>query len=201
MASFLWWYRRTTGSLGGDLDIQVCHYSWVPAHCWSLSYPRLAESASSLSWLARTAGPYWERSTMCRRACICRPPCDSIQNFSFLLKIACSPYNSHNNWRIKQSPSTVPQTDGLRHCCHHLSAVQPSAQFLTFCLPWTRALFAMLGLQLIHDKDAWGWILEVFFSISRVFSFAMSANSVLNLLWHIAQCKERINWCLFVAGR
>jgi hypothetical protein len=38
--------------------------------------------------------------------------------------------------------TTVPWRDRLRHCCHHLSASQPSARCLTPWLWWTRALFA-----------------------------------------------------------
>jgi hypothetical protein len=39
----------------------------------------------------------------------------------------------------------VPQRYCLRHCYHHLSAMQPLAQCLTSWLHWTRALFAILG--------------------------------------------------------
>jgi len=39
----------------------------------------------------------------------------------------------------------VPRRDRLWHCCHHLSAMQPSARCLTPWLRWTRALFAVLG--------------------------------------------------------
>jgi hypothetical protein len=39
----------------------------------------------------------------------------------------------------------VPRRDRLRHCCHHLSTMQPSARCLTPWLRWTRALFAVLG--------------------------------------------------------
>jgi hypothetical protein len=38
----------------------------------------------------------------------------------------------------------VPQRDRPRQCCHHLSAMQPSARCLTPWLRWTRALFAAL---------------------------------------------------------
>jgi hypothetical protein len=40
---------------------------------------------------------------------------------------------------------SMPRRDRLRHCCHHLSAMQSSAWCLTPSLPWTRALFAVLG--------------------------------------------------------
>jgi hypothetical protein len=39
----------------------------------------------------------------------------------------------------------VPRRDRLRHCCYHLSAIQPSPRCLTPCLRRTRALFAVLG--------------------------------------------------------
>jgi hypothetical protein len=40
----------------------------------------------------------------------------------------------------------VSRTDRLRHCYHHLSALQPSARCLTPWLRWTRALFAVLRI-------------------------------------------------------
>jgi hypothetical protein len=39
----------------------------------------------------------------------------------------------------------VARSDPLRHCCHHLSAIQPSPRCLTPWLRRTRALFAVLG--------------------------------------------------------
>jgi hypothetical protein len=39
----------------------------------------------------------------------------------------------------------VSLRDRLRHCYHHLSAMQPSARCLTPWLRWTRGLFAVLG--------------------------------------------------------
>jgi hypothetical protein len=39
----------------------------------------------------------------------------------------------------------VLRRDRLRHCCHHLSAIQPSQRCLTPWLRQTRALFAVLG--------------------------------------------------------
>jgi hypothetical protein len=39
----------------------------------------------------------------------------------------------------------VPRRDRLRHCCHHLSAMQPSARRLTPWVRWTRALSAVRG--------------------------------------------------------
>jgi hypothetical protein len=39
----------------------------------------------------------------------------------------------------------VPRRDRLRQCCHHLSAIQPSARCLTPWFRWTRTLLAVLG--------------------------------------------------------
>jgi hypothetical protein len=44
----------------------------------------------------------------------------------------------------------VPRRDRLRHCCHHLSAMQPC---LTPWLRWTRALFAVLGRYTPTPRD------------------------------------------------
>jgi hypothetical protein len=48
----------------------------------------------------------------------------------------------------------------LQHCCHHLSAMQPSALCLTPLLQWNKALFAVLGRYPLRDEDAKCWILE-----------------------------------------
>jgi len=50
----------------------------------------------------------------------------------------------------------VPRKNRLRHCCHQLSAMQPSARWLTRTLAsvWTRALFAVLGPYSLRDEDA-----------------------------------------------
>jgi hypothetical protein len=53
----------------------------------------------------------------------------------------------------------VPRRGRLRLCCHNLSAMQPSA-CLTLQLPWTRALFTVLGRRPLCDKGVYGWILE-----------------------------------------
>jgi hypothetical protein len=78
------------------------------------------------------------------------------------LCISCGPYYSHKKWGIKtvttgrapcgcksytrRGAARCPPRDLLRHCCHHLSAMQPSARCLTPWLRWPRALFAALGL-------------------------------------------------------
>jgi hypothetical protein len=58
-------------------------------------------------------------------------------------------HHQHSPMRVEDKHTTgrcpVPRRDHLRHCYHHLSAMQPSAQCLTPWLRWTRALFAVLG--------------------------------------------------------
>jgi hypothetical protein len=59
-----------------------------------------------------------------------------------------------------------PQRDRLPHCCHHLSAMQPSARCLTPWLRWIRALFVVLGRCPLRGEDDKGWVLEGCGSVS-----------------------------------
>jgi hypothetical protein len=57
----------------------------------------------------------------------------------------------------------VLRRDRLRHCCHHLSAIQPSPRCLTPWLRWTRALFAALEPHLPATRaPRFGFLGEVF---------------------------------------
>jgi len=50
----------------------------------------------------------------------------------------------------------VPRRDRLRHCYHHLSAMQSSARCLTPWLQWTIALFAVSGRYLSPRRGRLG---------------------------------------------
>jgi hypothetical protein len=78
--------------------------------------------------------------------------------------------NSHH----QQSP--VP----WRHCCHHLSAMQPLARCLASWLHWTRALFVILGCYHLCNEGAYGWILDgkwVYSTVLRNFVIVPSLHS------------------------
>jgi len=51
----------------------------------------------------------------------------------------------------------VPRRDRLRHCYHHLSAMQFSVRCLTPWLRWTTALFVVLRRYTLPRR---GWILK-----------------------------------------
>jgi hypothetical protein len=75
--------------------------------------------------------------------------------------------NSHHQqspmwveWIQMMGCCPVPRRDHLQHCCHHHSAMQPSARWLTPGLQRTRTLLAILGCYPLHDEVTEGWILE-----------------------------------------
>jgi hypothetical protein len=110
-----------------------------------------AASASPLVWFARTVGSLLREITLMEFAI---PP-------RKCLKVHISPTRTgevrshHQHMEVEGILTTgrcpVPGRDRLRHCCHHLSAMQPSARCRTPWLRWT-----VLVRCPLRDEDSGG---------------------------------------------
>jgi hypothetical protein len=135
---------------------------------WSIVRPHLLYSASRPVPLTKYISYITEshHSRLVPLKCLPkRRNLTSAKAFATLFLYISSPtrtgeLNSHQHQsptRVKGTHTTgycpVPRRDRLRHY-HQLSAMQPSVQYLTAWLRWTRALFAVLGSYPLRDEDA-----------------------------------------------
>jgi hypothetical protein len=116
----------------------------------------MAGTASSLGWFTRTVGSLLRERNLLVKESVAQDSFLWLSTFSCIFLVV---HQSHKNWESNcHNLQTVIRVQGLHtmgrcpvswrdslwHCCHHLSAMQPSAWCLTPWLRWTRALFAII---------------------------------------------------------